>query len=158
MKKAIPILSILLLITSCWGLKDDCSNASLGRTIKIQGLKCDPMTMAQLYSAKRGTDFETLNDIGRMRLSHGEKSDSISFFILVRNFYLMKPEYDYRLIVNDTLYFDFTNFVLEKGEITNSSGKEIQCILKSYDVNGVTCFPEHYNDLDAPFKLVKVVK
>jgi hypothetical protein len=155
--KTILLFGVLLLITGCWGMKDDCSNAGLGRTIEIRDMKCD-LSMAQLYSAERGTNFEKLTDVGWMRLIPGEENDSISLLILVRNFYLMTPEYDYRLIVNDTLCFDFTNFVLEREQTVNSSEKKIRCILKSYDVNGVACSHRHYNYLDAPFKLAKVIK
>lgn len=148
----------LLFLTACWGLKSDCSNASLGRSIVIAGFRGNSQTTAQMYSAKRNTNFQNLKDRGSMRLNNEKESKNSSRFILFSNHYLMTPEYDYRLIVNDTLHFEFTNFVFERTEIADSTGKKTFCILKSYRVNGITCLPKDYNNLDAPIELAKVVK
>lgn len=157
MKKMCVCIVILFIATAC--RTNVCSGDSICSSLMVILVDCPKHEKVELYIYPKGFDFSTYEQTIEYKgdaTVHGRETT----FTFMPEFLKSK---DYRLVLDDTVYFDFDNMVFDVHVDSlhwNMSGPTKGCKIFYMEVNGVPVDEKYLyrNYFEVPYSMHRVVK
>ena len=160
----IIVFVILLSFLSCFSNRKSCKNADFSSSITIFGLPEGYVPLKnELHSFKGGMENSSavkVKKAERVRkvnnvLFEDDGEKSLKLYYEER----LSTKYNYRLVLDDSLYFDINRYKIRRDIYYTAVGPTAQCTVDTIHINGhPVVLTEYYNYIHLPFSLAEKVE